>query len=144
METLKSSYTIIGEKNIVIEYHIGTWTLANYLVLKQNILKEPNFKPGLNHLIYFKNIEFKVTPDELKKFANFMRENNHKLGNRNVAFITNTPNQVVTTTIYKNLVSKNNVVEIFSTATNALNWLSYNPSDIEEIKEELRKLIKRV
>jgi hypothetical protein len=71
--------------------------------------------------------------------------NVQKLGARKVAFVTNTPNQVVSTTIYKTI--KSNLIqtsEIFSTNENALKWLNFSESSIQELKASILECANRI
>ena len=66
--------------------------------------------------------------------VNFIKNNAPKLGKRKVAFVTSTPNQVVTTTIYKTMLTDfEQQVVVFSTIDTALNWLTSNPLNTKEL-----------
>ena len=137
MATLKSSYKIISEHNIIIEFHKGNIEVDSYIKFKEKTFNDEDFKTGLNYLIHFKNVTFFTPQEDIKKFVNFIKNNAPKLGKRKVALITNTPNQVVSTTIYKTMQANlNQEVEIFSTDEAALNWLipkSFSFKDLNEI-----------
>ncbi|SNR73166.1 hypothetical protein SAMN06265371_11079 [Lutibacter agarilyticus] len=124
MSALKSYYEILLEINLVIEYHIGILKADSYINFKKTLFNDPLFKPNLNHFIHFKNVTFDTNKDDINEFVNFMKTNTTSIGKRKIAFITNTPNQVVSTTLYKMMLnSLNQSVEIFSTNDNALKWL---------------------
>lgn len=141
MSELRSAYTIITKHNIVLEYHAGLLKSPHYLNFKKKLVLDPEFKAGLNYLIHFKDIEIDVENVDIENFVNFMRNNRDTFGNRKVAFITNTPNQVVKTTLYKNMSYKSNTVEIFSTPENALYWLGYATDEIISLSIKLNQLI---
>jgi len=138
MSGLKSSYVILPDENLVIEFHSGILEVPDYIEFKQNLLKDPLFKPNLNHFIHFKNVVFQTPPSELSNFVGYIKENVQSLGKRKLAFITDTPNQVVTTTMYKIMQQNTTLIsEIFSTNEGALKWL--NPPTLNNV--ELNKIL---
>jgi len=138
---LKSNYTILLNHNLVIEFHSGILTALNYIEFKKKLLNDSLFKADLNHLIDFKNVKFNTNPTDISDFVDFLKSRTQFLGNRKVAFVTNTPNQVVSTTIYKLTQGNlNQEVEIFSTEENALKWLNIPNSVIKDVLKIIKKL----
>lgn len=124
MPSIKSYYEIIKEHNLLVEYHSGTLDLNTYINFKNTIFNDPLFKPDLNHLIHFKNVQFNTTQQDINEFVSFMKSHSTAIEKRKIAVITNTPNQVVTTTLYKMMLkSLNQSIEVFSTNNSALHWL---------------------
>ena len=143
MATLKSSYKIISEHNIIIEFHKGNIDVDSYIKFKEKIFNDEDFKTGLNYLIHFKNVTFFTPQEDIKKFVNFIKNNAPKLGKRKVAFVTSTLNQVVTTTIYKSMLADiKQQVAVFSTNDNALNWLTSNSLNTKKIIDVLKGMQK--
>lgn len=141
MSKLKSNYTILLNHNLVIEFHSGILTALNYIEFKKKLLNDSLFKADLNHLIDFKNVKFNTNPTDISDFVDFLKSRTQFLGNRKVAFVTNTPNQVVSTTIYKLTQGNlNQEVEIFSTEENALKWLNIPNSVIKDVLKIINKL----
>jgi len=138
---LKSNYTILLNHNLVIEFHSGILTALNYIEFKKKLLNDSLFKADLNHLIDFKNVKFNTNPTDISDFVDFLKSRTQFLGNRKVAFVTNTPNQVVSTTIYKLTQGNlNQEVEIFSTEENAVKWLNIPNSVIKDVLKIINKL----
>jgi len=145
MATLKSSYKIISEHNIIIEFHKGNIDVDSYIKFKEKTFNDEDFKTGLNYLIHFKNVTFFTPQEDIKKFVNFIKNNAPKLGKRKVAFVTSTPNQVVTTTIYKSMLADiKQQVAVFSTNDNALNWLTSNSLNTKKIIDVLKGMQKEL
>lgn len=141
MSKLKSNYTILLNHNLVIEFHSGILTALNYIEFKKKLLNDSLFKADLNHLIDFKNVKFNTNSTDISDFVDFLESRTQSLGNRKVAFVTGTPNQVVSTTIYKLMQGNlNQLVEIFSTEENALKWLNIPNSAIKEVLKIINKL----
>jgi hypothetical protein len=144
MPSLKSNYCILLDHNLVIEYHQGVLDAASYINFKKKLVADPKFKSNLNHLINFKQVKFATTKKDIQNFVEFMGSNVEKLGNRKVAFVTSTPNQVVSTTIYKTL--KSNLTqssEIFSTNEKALKWLNFPEITTLELKAIIVELAQK-
>lgn len=125
MGSLKSAYKILPNENLVLEFHRGTLEASAYIEFKKILLEDPLFKPNLNHFINFKNVIFETPPEELKTFVGYIKNNVQALGKRKLAFVTDTPNQVVTTTMYQIMLQNSTLIsEIFSTNETALHWLN--------------------
>lgn len=70
-------------------------------------------------------VTFSTNLKDIDKYVKFLDANSKVYGNRRVALITNTPNQVVSTTMFKMMQqNKSQSVEIFSTNESALEWLN--------------------
>lgn len=124
MNSLKSSFIILNQHHIIIEYHQDTLNLNSYLAFKTSVFKHPLYSNSHNILVNFKNVNFQIDASEVEKFADFINQSQKNAQAKKVAFITKTPNQFVPTTIYK--IKQNNptyAVEIFSTYESALKWL---------------------
>jgi hypothetical protein len=108
----------------VIEKYVGDFYVTDYITFKKKIINDSLFKPNYNFFIDFNQVNFKITEEDLEKYINFIDENLTNLGVRFSAIVTNTPNQVVTTTMYKMLQqNRSQTVEIFSTIEAASEWL---------------------
>ena len=145
MTDLKSSYKIINDHNIIIEYHKGKLDVGSYIKFKEKTFNDKDFKTGLNYLIHFKNVTFLTSQEDIQKFVNFIKNNAPKLGKRKVALVTSTPNQVVTTTIYKTMLTDfEQQVVVFSTIDTALNWLTSNPLNTKELIDLVKATEKEI
>ena len=145
MTPLKSAYRINQNLNLILEFHNGNLDVDSYIKFKQIVFNDKNFKAGLNHFIHFKNVNFIAPQEDIKKFVDFIKSNAPNLGKRKVAFVTSTPNQVVTTTIYKTILAdKEQQVAVFSTNDTALNWLTSNPLATEDLIEIVKSMTKEI
>ncbi len=85
---------------------------------------------------------FSTKMEDIDKYAKFLEANSKVYGNRRVALITNTPNQVVSTTMFKMMQeNRSQSVEIFSTNESALEWLdsNFNKNEILAVLDELMR-----
>jgi hypothetical protein len=83
-----------------------------------------------------------MTPNEIEDYVNYLKQIPKILGDKKLAFLTRTPNQIVPATIYKMKQNElNQTVDIFSTYESALNWLKTDLTSDELIVifKELKK-----
>ncbi|OGS72698.1 MAG: hypothetical protein A3F91_07230 [Flavobacteria bacterium RIFCSPLOWO2_12_FULL_35_11] len=141
MSGLISNYKILKEHNLIVEYHTGILDADSFIEFKKSITLDPLFLPSLNYFVHLKKVTFNTNPEDIDKYVRFLDANSKVYGNRRVALITNTPNQVVSTTMFKMMQqNKSQSVEIFSTNENALEWLNSNLNK-DEILDVLVSLI---
>jgi hypothetical protein len=141
MSDLISGYKILKEHNLIVEYHKGFLDADSFINFKKSIALDPLFLPGLDYFVHLKKATFSTNLEDIDKYINFLEINSKVYGNRRVALITDTPNQVVSTTMFKMLQqNKAQSVEIFSTNKSALEWLNSNLNK-NEILDVLAKLM---
>jgi hypothetical protein len=140
---LISKYIIDKEHNLIFEFHSGDLDLEAFISYKTKLIQDINFSPNLNYFIHLKNSIFVNTTNEINEYVNFLEKNAKIFGKRRLALVTNTPNQVVNTTLFK-ILCKNthNIVEIFSSNEKAINWLS-NSYPKERMYQILEKFIEK-
>lgn len=123
-----------------MEYHSGILDADSFIEFKKSITLDPLFLPNLNYFIHLKKVTFSTNLEDIDKYANFLEANSMVYGNRRVALVTNTPNQVVSATIFKMMQqNKAQSVEIFSTNESALEWLNsnFNKNEILDVLDGL-------
>lgn len=122
---LKSHYKVLPTYHLIIEHHTGVLDMESYKKFKALLLNDASYSPNYNYIINFKNVEFKIKPEEIKEYASSLKQNPKVFGNKNLAIITKTPDQTVPVTIYKmKQQGINQSVEVFSTYEVALQWLN--------------------
>ena len=140
MSNLVSNYKILKEYNLIVEYHTGILDADSFINFKKNITLDPLFLPNLNYFVHLKKVTFSTNLADINKYINFLEINSKVFGDRHVAIITDTPNQVVCSMMFKNLQqNKAKSIEVFSTNENALEWLNSN-LDKNEILDVLEAL----
>ncbi|HSQ47582.1 MAG TPA: hypothetical protein VLM44_11775 [Lutibacter sp.] len=140
MSGLVSNYKILKEQNLIVEYHSGILDAESFIAFKKSITLDALFLPSLHYFVHLKNVTFSANLEDIDTYAKFLEANSKVFGNRRVALITNTPNQVVSTTIFKMMQqNKSQSVEIFSTNERALEWLNsnFNKNEILDVLAEL-------
>jgi hypothetical protein len=73
----------------------------SFIAFKKSITLDPLFLPSLNYFVHLKKVVFSTNLEDIDKYVNFLESNSKIYGNRRVALITDTPNQVVSTTMFK-------------------------------------------
>ncbi|SDX25314.1 hypothetical protein SAMN05444411_10441 [Lutibacter oricola] len=141
MVSSTNKFKIYPEYNLVIELHSGTLNLTSYLNFKKKLFTHKEFKSGMNYFINLKKVNFDAPTKDIEKFADFNNQRPSFSERRKIALVTDTPSQVVSTTIYKSLLSNHNQdIEIFSTNEKALSWLITEPITQARYKEVLAEL----
>ena len=137
----KSGYEVLKEHSLIIEFHSGILELNSYIDFKTNLTLHPDYSSNLNLFVHLKNVTFEGGEKDLKTYINFFEKDHRTLGEKQVALITNTPNQVVYSTLYR-MMQKNDLqtIEIFSTNKSAMKWLKTPNLPIKEVLNILDKL----
>lgn len=138
---LQSNYKILKKHQIIIEYHKGIITLESFVNFKKEITKNKDFIKDLKYLVYLTDAVFNTSPSDIEAYIQFLKDNVAVYGKRKVALITDTPNQVVATTLFKTLeeVSSQNI-EIFSTTGKAYEWLQVPNLPLDKVNKILSDL----
>lgn len=141
MKSLHSKYRILTDKNLIVEFHKGELTATNFIQFKTALAKDPLFNPNFNFIISLTDTTVKATENNIKEYVNFIQTNISYKGKRKVAIITKTPDQVVSSMLYKMMHGNpNQIIEIFSTLNNAVKWINTKKLNVNTIKSTLQSL----
>lgn len=141
---LKSDYRILKKSSLIIEYHEGLFTLEGIIGFRKKQALDTEFSSDYNILMDLSNTEIAGSIEEVKNYVKFYIDNKNIVGERSMAVLTNTPNQVFYTTLFE---QHNNQLpqktKIFSTIGAALRWLNANiaESKVVDILKDLRKSV---
>ncbi|HEY9220734.1 MAG TPA: hypothetical protein VIO43_04055 [Lutibacter sp.] len=141
MSLLKSNCIILKEFNLLIECHSGNLNLQSYVDFVKRTSHDPLFSKILNYFIDLSDVVVTVSLDDVEKYNNFTIDNFKWEKKKKVALITETPNQMVFATLFKNSnMQKLKEIEVFSTKENALEWLnsSFDKNEIFSVLSNLR------
>lgn len=140
MTLLKSNYIILKDLNLLIECHSGNLDLKSYIEFVKRTTLDPLFSKNMNYFIDLCNVVVTASIDDIKKYNNFSEDNFQCDKKRRVALITNSPNQMVFATLFKNSnTQKLKEIEVFSTKESALNWINSNLN-----KNEIHSVISQI
>jgi nucleoside-triphosphatase THEP1 len=127
MSSLNSNYLILKEQNLLVECHSGNLDLESYINFVTSTTLDPLFSENMNYFIDLSNVVVTASIDDIGKYNNFTKANFKFEKKRKVALVTNSPNQMVFATLFKNSnTQKLKEIEVFSTTTAAINWLNNN------------------
>ena len=141
MSQFKSNYQILKEHNIVLEYHSGHIDAESFIKFKHKLSLHPDFKPGLKYFVNLQDVTFDISKNDIHEYVDFLGTKSNIFGERQVALITRTPNQVVHTTLFKTTnPMKAEAIEIFSTNETAFDWLDIKNLSFNEFQILLENL----
>jgi hypothetical protein len=127
MYLLNSNYKILKEHNLLIEHHYGNLDLESYINFVTRTSNDPLFSLNMNYLIDLCNVVVTASIDDIRKYNDFTEDNFKCERKKRVALLTNSPNQMVFATLYKNSnKQKLKAVEVFSTTIAAIEWVDSN------------------
>lgn len=127
MSSLNSNYLILKEQNLLVECHSGNLDLESYINFVTSTTLDPLFSANMNYFIDLSNVVVTASIDDIRKYNNFTEATFISEKKRKVALVTNSPNQMVFATLFKNSnTQKLKDIEVFSTTTAAIHWLNSN------------------
>lgn len=83
MNPSKSNYKILVNHNIIVEYHEGTLELNSYKTFKTKMFNDPLYTNSLNYIMNFKNVNFKMTHNEIEEYVHQLKQITKILGKKN-------------------------------------------------------------
>ena len=107
-----------------MEFHRGEANLLRMLEFKKREAADPDFSPDFDVIVDMRNLIFDMSISDIEAFVDFNKNHSEIMGNRRNAVITNTPNQVVVTTLFKQM--HNDLPQAFhivSTLEAAMGWV---------------------
>lgn len=130
-----SDFIIIPEKKLIIEYFSGKIELKDILELKSRESDQKEYNPNYNIIDDSRNVEFLIRKNEIECYVDHLRNNKSFVRNRYVAYLTETPNQVVVATLFNVLKKELPInVKIVSTTIAALNWVGVSANQLKNIE----------
>jgi hypothetical protein len=134
-------YKVIPECKLIVEYFEGQIGLNELIDFQLRQMEDKSCNPGYNDLTDLRNSEFIVQKNDVKKYADFVKQTEIKQGNRKVAIITENPGQTAITMLYSSYTKQlplNN--KVFSTLEAALKWIGIPGNDFLKVENILDKL----
>jgi hypothetical protein len=134
------SYRILPEFKLVLGKYTGTVSEKDIISLKDTIRKDNAFNRDFNILDDFTDADFNLSAGGPEIILHWLQDNFSS--SRRSALLTNTPDQVVTITLFKHL-EKNKLpmnIQIFSTLASASRWIGISDRNINDIAEVINEL----
>ena len=123
---MKIKYQIDTQKKIISETWPGEVSIEDYIEVKQNQFKDPDFNPDFHVITDLRNNKQRFNEDIIMGIKDIMKSQSKYIRNRKSAIIANKP-QAVASSIFLQLKSHDVPVEIkvFSTIESTYAWLEY-------------------
>lgn len=120
--------------------------MLSILEFKKGEAVDPDFSPDLDIIVDMRNLIFNISIPDIEAFVDFNKNHSEIMGNRRNAVITNTPNQVVVTTLFKQM--HNDLPQAFhvvSTLEAAVGWVhcGLTPTQVSAILNGLKEKAKQ-
>jgi|GEM_PF-1075805 len=136
-----TDYIIIPGKKLIIEHFSGEIDLDVILKLKRKESLDSNYNPNYNIIDDSRKAQFSLNFNDIKNYVEHIRNNELLNGKRNAAYLTETPNQVVIATLFKQLKKELPInVSIVSTLDRALDRVELLKDDKQLIEYNLDRM----
>lgn len=133
-------YRIIPELRLWIEHYSGTVTVEEIINQRKRIIEDHDFQPEYNAIADFRDAILPFKLNELREFIDLLRDNVSMRGKRMVGILTNTPQQVAISELYRlHLGELPMKVEIFSTIEATVRFIGFGDR-MKEVQGALRNL----
>ena len=136
------AYKILPELELIIEYYSGKITVQDIIDHKKKEINNPAYNGDYNFIADIRESILDVSQKDFKDYLDFIEMNNRVAGNRRTSILTDTPNQVAITSMFK--MSTNELpinYAIFSTLEAAINWVNLSADYYDVIRDVLAKKI---
>jgi hypothetical protein len=135
------NHKIIPEKKLILEYYSGNISVQDLISNKIIISKEKEYSPNYNVIHDFRDAKLLIAEKEGKHFYDFLKNEKNFYKKRRVAHLTQTPDQVATTTQFTLMVGETSVeINTFSTLKAALTWVRLSTEDYDLIGTYLNEI----
>lgn len=137
-------YKILPELNLIIEYYCGKINLDDVIDHKKLEIKDLEYSANYHFIADLRDSELDVVSNQdFFDYLDFVEMNNKVAGQRRSAILTNTPNQVAITSLFR-MNSKSLPInfEIFSTLEAAIDWVNLSANYFDDIKESIHNMKK--
>lgn len=130
-------HKIFKEIGLIVEFVTGKLIYEESLEFKRNLSQDKDFNSAYNFITILYSCELLYTEEEINKYKIFLDQNKNIIGKRRSALLTNSPEHVVFSHIYKEALSNFPMnFQIFTTINAALSWLQL-PISYENIINNL-------
>lgn len=135
------NYDILSAKRLIIENYVGTVTLEELILLQNRISSDTGYSPSFNVIRDFRDTHLLLSETDILNYIQYLKRNSILYGKRRIAYLTSTPAQVVTTTMFNVLNDDLPVrIRVVSTLEAALTWVGLYYTDLKEIEPYIEQL----
>ena len=133
-------HIILPELKLIIEYFAGPIDADCVLAEKQRMINDPQFDQSYNILDDFRDAIMDYSSEGTIKIIEWIAKNHNYP--RRAAHLTNSPDQVVATTLFDHLKTPKLLIDlkIFSTIEEAIKWVRLGPNQQDIIESAIDSL----
>lgn len=127
------NYYVFKDYGLILIRLGGDLELNDYLEMKKAQLNDPDYDPDYDIIMDMTEMSSKfsqTSKNEMKQYVDIVKTFQITTRKRKVAFLTRTPDQVVSSYMYKSVDDRNNEFSIFSDIEAALKWLGNYGLDV--------------
>lgn len=141
MGQLKIYYRILKDYNLLIRTGKGIVNIYNLYQHIGELSIDSDYNPKMSVLNDFRELDFKVSEDEVKKFVQFILNNEKVYSGRVISNLTNTPNQTVFSIMLDSLKNEQQLkIRTFTTLKAAIAFLGLSSTISLNIENTLREM----
>lgn len=138
----KFKYLIDTDHKIIFHTYFGDIGIKDMRELELVVPSDPNYQLSFDQIHDFRYCNLDIKTNELPNFISFLKNEVNVNGYRCEIYLTNKPNEVVITTLYKNLISefkfKPFIISTLEMAVRILTKSNLNVETLDTILENLR------
>lgn len=141
MKTKKHDFEILKDQNVMIRYFRGEISLQDLFAFAEIIALHPDYDPKMRVINNLIDAEFIFSQQDIVSFVEFVKNHKKIYGSRRIVFLTDTPNQVVFTTMVKMFKEETLIdIGIVSTLEASINFLGLEEDDLPTIEKCIERL----
>jgi hypothetical protein len=136
-------YKILPEQKLLLQYFKGMVNIDVTIASLSKLSNDNSFNSSFNSIVDFRDAFLQFEEKDAAKFIEFLQKQNIFNPNKKIAFLTDTPNQVVLLTLFSAFAQNFNLLnKIFSTLEISLHWIPIDENDKSLIINEFSLLKK--
>lgn len=127
MNEIKSitNFKMFHQQKLILETYVGEVNADILIANKKRIAESNEYHSNYDILLDFRQADFNFSVTDLEIIVEYLKNNKALQGNKNVAYLTNKPNQVALTTMFASRIKSIPIrPKVFSTISAALNYLN--------------------
>ncbi len=134
-------YKILPEKKLILRRFVGILTMDDIFQCIKNSLTDEAYDPEFSAIYDIRDVNHNIDKNAISKFTKDIWETKEIISKRTVVFITDSPSQVVLSTLLQTLRQTTffRIVTV-STVEAAIRTLNIPKEEMKEIENALRSL----
>jgi len=135
-------YKVLKEQKLIIAFHKNIVTIKELKLVRALIMNDKDVDPSFKILIDLRSAKFDITIEEMSNYGKWLSKNTELKQSSPKIILTNTPNQVVYSTIFSRTMGINEFgYSVYSSLYDSLVFLQIDKKDFKIVKEQLERII---